>query len=109
MSDCDDISSDEELLLLSASWYVMQNGKQKPLPHRSMYIRPILARRPQLSEYANLVQEMRAEDPKEHKSYFRMDQSAYDTLFGRVEESITHPPTHRHPISANERFALTLR
>ncbi|XP_065310438.1 uncharacterized protein [Dermacentor albipictus] len=76
---------------------------------RTMYIRELFEKRPQLSDYHHLVQELRQVDPEYHFKYFRMTKAKFDHLLSLVYERILHAPKHRRPIRPAERLAVTLR
>lgn len=98
-------SSDEEIELLATAYLLVKKKRKR---QRSRYMRPILERRPNQSTYVHLVQEMRAEDPREHRSCFRMDYGVYKLLLAKVGPKLVHAGTHRYPISPDERLSLTL-
>ena len=71
---------------------------------------PVLLRREQCGEFHTLVQEMRQNDPKGHRRYFRMSVPEFDEVLDKIEPIIRKETTHlREPISAAERLAVTLR
>ncbi|GAV07416.1 hypothetical protein RvY_17252 [Ramazzottius varieornatus] len=74
-----------------------------------MYIRPVNLHRQQKGEFYALIQEIRSEDPEQHHTYFRMNNETFDQLLEIVEPHIQHKTTHRLPIHAEERLAVTLR
>ncbi|XP_049520516.1 putative nuclease HARBI1 [Dermacentor silvarum] len=76
---------------------------------RTMYIRELFDKRPQLGDYHQLVQELRQVDPEYHFKYFRMTKAKFDHLLSLVYERILHAPNHRRPIRPAERLAVTLR
>ena len=52
---------------------------------------------------------MRDVDPETHFEYFRMYMEEFDEILDYVRNRITHPKTHRQPVSPEERLAITLR
>ncbi|XP_049522547.1 uncharacterized protein LOC125945036 [Dermacentor silvarum] len=76
---------------------------------RTMYIRELFDKRPQLGDYHQLVQELRQVDPEYHFKYFRMTKAKFDHLLSLVYERILQAPNHRRPIRPAERLAVTLR
>ncbi|GAV07002.1 hypothetical protein RvY_16902 [Ramazzottius varieornatus] len=95
-----------KLLRLAKAYYISQ---YRPKKARSMYIRPVNLHRQQKGEFYALIQEIRSEDPEQHHTYFRMNKETFDELLEIVEPHIQQKTTHRLPIYAEERLAVTLR
>ncbi|XP_043246600.1 protein ALP1-like [Amphibalanus amphitrite] len=84
--------------------------RRRPLARRRLWVSDVLQRRDELGEYANLVQELRLNDPQRHLQYFRLNKGAFDLLQARIEDEITRSTTtSRQPVSAPQRLAVTLR
>lgn len=91
------------------SMYLLWKKHKKRARKRREYVRGINENRNRIGAYVHLVKPMRIRFPKNHLSYFRMSKSTFDDLLNRIRHKITHAPTHRLPILAEHRLAMTLR
>ncbi|KAK8780677.1 hypothetical protein V5799_017979, partial [Amblyomma americanum] len=67
-------------------------------------------RREQEGQARLLLPRLRAEDEAYFRDYLRVPPSAFDTLLGFIEHSLSRQvTTFRDPISAHDRLAITLR
>ena len=78
------------------------------------YVRPLNWSRNQHGEFHLLVQDMYRRlngegDPQSFFEYFRMSREDYDSLLRKVEKKLTRARTHKFPVGASERLAVTLR
>lgn len=78
--------------------------------HRSIWVRKWLARRPELGQYARLLEELKAEDAKGFKNFLRFDYEVYREILGRIEHRIKKQDTnYRKALTPELKLALTLR
>ena len=97
-------SVEEDSPVLFASCLLLLKKKRT----RKIYFRRINRRRNTHSEFL-LINEMRLFDNESHINYFRMTKSVFDTLLLKIERKLAHAPTHKLPISAKQRLAVSLR
>ena len=64
-------------------WLAYRRLKQRRA-WRSVWVRPIFARRRSQGEYHNLLQELRSTDPESHIWYLRMSKEGFDVLLSKV-------------------------
>lgn len=77
---------------------------------RKFWIRSWIERRQEQGAYANLVHELKNEDPNMYKRYFRMDPDNFQHILAMIRYKITKQETNmRKPVSPAERLAVTLR
>jgi len=80
-------------------------------------VRALFQRRSEYGATNALLQELTADDaqmsnrpnPYSFNNYTIIDVATYNTLFGMIEPKIRGSSYFRHPVSANEKFAVTLR
>ena len=76
---------------------------------RDHWVHPINAKRDELGEFHHLIPELK-EDAERFYGYFRMLPKTYTTIFNIVKSDLIKEDIgFRRPVSAEERFALTLR
>ena len=77
---------------------------------RNIWVRQWLQRRPELGQYARLMEELKAEDVKGFRNFLRMDPDLYQEILTRIEPRIKPKPNNfRVPLSAGIKLAITLR
>lgn len=77
---------------------------------KSVWQRPWLAERYNLSAYHNIIQEFRIGGSDHYRRYLRMNAETFELLLEKLRPLITKKTTlMRAPISAEEQFAITLR
>ncbi|XP_064471661.1 uncharacterized protein LOC135385944 [Ornithodoros turicata] len=97
------LEAEEELSASSGS------RGQRP-KRRSVWVKPYLLRRPQMSCYENLMRELAVEDHDGYRRYLRMDVATFEYLLNMVRPYIEKQDTNfRAAISPGERLAVTLR
>lgn len=72
-------------------------------------MRPTNRSRLHNDHFHSLIGELRKKDLQWYFKYFRMTPARFDDLLAKVEPYIFHSLTHKVPIGAAERLALTLR
>ena len=80
-------------------------------------MRALFQRRGEYGATNALLQELTADDaqmsnrpnPYSFDNYTRIDVATYNTLFGMIEPQIRGSSYFRQPVSASEKFAVTLR
>lgn len=95
-----------ELSLLTV--IVSQVHKLNVKRKRRWWVRPLYEKRYRLGFYNNLIQEMRLSDCEMFFNFTRMSVHSFDKLLNLVGPLITKN-SHREPIPAGCRLALTLR
>ncbi len=73
------------------------------------YMREILEKIRGHSEYYHLVRELRLGTEVYFHQYMRMSPAQFDHLLALTGERLSHPATHRVPITTAERLCLTLK
>ncbi|XP_072025329.1 putative nuclease HARBI1 [Amphiura filiformis] len=86
------------VFILTALSVITQSRK------RRFYQRPLNTRRAKLGHHRNLIQELWDEDD----SFFRLDRNTFNHLLNAIGDRLSHAPTHRQPISPDERLSMTL-
>jgi hypothetical protein len=79
---------------------------QKRRIHRRFSVKPSHVGR--LSSQMATYQRYRMDD-KEMRDYIRMTTAQFDYLLGRIRGRIDRFPSHRYPISSEQRLVITLR
>lgn len=93
-----------------ALWLVLsEEYAETPRHKRGKYVRPLNWTRVEDGEFHRLIRQMRDIDPERFFKYFRMDPDDYDYILKKVQDKLTPFPTHKFPIGASERLAVTLR
>jgi len=93
--------------------------KRKLRRKRTVWIRSLFKRRAEFGATHTLLRELTASsvaddaaqtpNPYSFRNYTRMDLATYENLFAMIESRITGSSYFRKPISAAEKFAVTLR
>ncbi|XP_064479250.1 uncharacterized protein LOC135392472 [Ornithodoros turicata] len=84
------------------------SGQQRK--RRSVWMKPYLKRRPQMSCCENLMRELAMEVKDNYRRYIRMDVSTFEHLLNLVRPQIQRQDTNfREAISPEERLSVTLR
>lgn len=77
---------------------------------RKIWVRKWIQRRPQLGQYAKLMQELRDEDVKAFRNFLRLTPKIFREVLQRIEGSITKQDNnYREPLSPGLKLAITLR
>ena len=76
---------------------------------KRFWVRPILQKRKQQGEYANLVREMQLGDHESFFKYFRMSPATFEILLRLVAPKIIKSSEKREAVSPAERLSVTLR
>ena len=76
---------------------------------RVEWVRPWIARRPDLGVYDRLMVELRAEDPTSFKNFLRMPPEMFDELLERLTPRLEKHHISRQTLSPGLKLALTLR
>ena len=77
---------------------------------RTIWVRKWLARRPNLGQYARLVQELQQEDKRGFRNFLRFDYGVFQEILQRIEGRIKKQDTnYRKAISPGMKLAITLR
>lgn len=77
---------------------------------KRIWVRNWIARRATLGAYAQLLQELRNEDPKQFKIFLRMSEEDFNLLLTFIHDIIIKVDTNmRESIKPQERLAVTLR
>ena len=100
------LTKQDHLIRLLAMSRLSQRARKRS---RKYYVRPLHQNRPVDGIFARQLLPMRVLDTEWHKTWYRMSRDSFDELLELVRGKIEKKPTHRHPISAEERLALTLR
>ena len=108
-------SSCERLLIAHS----VLKRKRKLRRKRTVWIRSLFKRRAEFGATHTLLRELTASsvaddaaqtpNPYSFRNYTRMDLATYENLFAMIESRITGSSYFRKPISAAEKFAVTLR
>jgi hypothetical protein len=85
------------------------DARRRRRRRRIAWVRPWIARRPQLGVYDRLMVELRAEDPASFKNFLRMPPEMLDELLERVRPRLQKDYISRQPLSPGLKLALTLR
>ncbi|XP_041850894.1 uncharacterized protein LOC121646080 [Melanotaenia boesemani] len=97
----------EEILLLLL---LMRSRRRRRSKVRRTWVRSWLQKRTGQGVYANLLQEMRLEDPESFRQYHRLDRESFGRVLEMVGPSIRKvDTTMRQSISPGERLAITRR
>ncbi len=96
------------ILAAATLTYLFLKRRRRQRKIRS-YVRPINLHRQTMNEHAALITPMGQIDHEKYFEYFRMTPARLDELFEKVKDDLEHPVTHRLPISARQRFEITLR
>ena len=67
-----------------------QKNKKSNRAKRKYWVKPWLARRPQLGIYETLLLELRLEEERNYKNYLRMTTQNFDEILGPLERDVTN-------------------
>jgi len=101
------MESDDDYSAFVSACYL--HGLKKSRKRRRWYVRPTNISRPINSHFHSLLPDLRLQDSEMFFNYFRMSPERFDCLFQLIEPLILKRPTHKLPISAQERLAITIR
>ena len=101
-----DLDAEEEAVLLLLRRRRRRRERER---RRQWYIRPLNTTRRVDGEWYRIIQRMSLINSERHHQYFRMSVAKFDDLVRRVSPHIQHGSNHVHPISTEERLAITLR
>ena len=77
---------------------------------RTIWVRKWLTRRPDLGQYARLMDELKKEDVKGFCNFLRMDYEIYQEILTCIEHRINpNKLMYRKPLTAGIKLAITLR
>ena len=77
---------------------------------RTIWFRKWLTRRPDLGQYARLMDKLKKEDVKGFRNFLRMDYEIYQEILTRIEHRINPKKSmYRKPLTAGIKLAITLR
>ena len=110
---------EEKLLLVAAALLLQQNhqrrqerrriGRIRRAP-RSVWVKPLLVRRPLFGHYENLLQELKREDHREYEKFIRVPPELFMDILHRVGPRIRKSHTNfRPPLEPGLKIAITLR
>ena len=85
-------------------WRLTRRKRRRRFSQKAVH-----AERKERGEFTRIIQHYRAADPEEHYGYFRMYKEQFDFILSKISDKISHQPTHRMPVSAEERLSITLR
>ncbi|XP_070550778.1 uncharacterized protein [Ptychodera flava] len=104
----DSASEDEEVLLLLL--LLRRCRRRRRAACRTTWTRQWIMRRQAQGVYANLVQELRAEDPESFRQFHRLDRQSFQDILTMISPYIEKQDTNmRSAVNPSERLAVTLR
>ena len=82
---------------------------KKPRKHRSDWVKPWLQRRESHGFYAQLLSELKLEEPSIYKNYLRMTAENFDEILSLIKDDISKKNTvMRDSVSAEIQLAITI-
>ena len=93
----------EELMMAAI---MLANDQRR---RRAIWIRPWLARRPQLGQYETLMHVLMRESPHDFKGFIRMEPCMFHELVQRVGPTLLKREGRRPPLVPGLKLAVTLR
>ena len=110
MADTSESEDEVNEYILVTFLLLRRNRRRRRAANRKTWSKSWIKRRKTLGIYANLVQELNAEDPLQFRAFPRLDKESFFDVLAMVQPFITKQDTILRPvISANERLSLTLR
>ncbi|XP_034027403.1 putative nuclease HARBI1 [Thalassophryne amazonica] len=89
---------------------LQRRRRRRRTAQRAVWVRPWIARRPDLGIYNRLLVELRNEDPRAFHNFMRMPPDMFDELVNRLTPRLTRPSTNCRPnLEPGLKVALTLR
>ena len=83
---------------------------KKPRKRRSDWVKPWLQRRESHGFYAQLLSELKLEEPSIYKNYLRMTAENFDEILSLIKDDISKKNTvMRDSVSAEIQLAITIR
>ena len=93
-----------------AALLILRRRRKRRVINRSTWAQSWISNREEQGAFQNLVKELRENDKKMYKRYFRMNEETFQLLLGKIKALISKEDTKmRKSIPPEERLRITLR
>ena len=103
------INQDEAVMIALLLAEAAERERARQRRPRTMWVRPMLARRPTEGAYDNLMRQLERESQGDFKGFLRMEPQMFHELVHRVGPHIQKQQTGRTPLAPGLKLAVTLR